>query len=133
MKLRIVLADDNPGALQMLVGILDDTVDIVATAADGNSALRSICEFKPDVAVLDLEMPGLTGIEITKALMEQCPGVAVVICSVHRDSQLIQAALEAGALGYVFKPDCARSLVHAVKAVARRLTFLPTSNISGER
>jgi DNA-binding NarL/FixJ family response regulator len=136
MRLRVVLADDNPGVLQMLSKILGTTVEVVATAIDGNSALQFIREFKPDVAVLDLEMPGLTGIEVTKELREHPPSPAVVICSVHRDQQLVEAALEAGALGYVFKPDCARNLLLAVETVARGLVFhpfVPPDNGCGQR
>jgi two-component system response regulator DegU len=97
----------------------------VATAKDGTAALEAIQKFKPDVAVLDLEMPGLNGIEVTRESRKHLPTLAIVICSIHRNQQLIQAAADAGALGYVFKEDGFRDLVAAVDVVGRGTSFFP--------
>ncbi len=125
MKLRIVVADDSTAFLQILVVLLQEEFSVVATAADGKAALQTIREFTPDVAVLDLEMPGLNAIEITRELMKQSERPAVVICSVHRDQVLIDSARKAGVLGYVFKTDSARDLNLAVRTAATGQTFLP--------
>ena len=125
MRLRIVAADDSGPWLQILRGLLETEFDVVATAVDGKSALDFIRELKPDVAVLDLEMPVLNGFEVTRELMKHPASPAVVICSVHRDRQLIQGAIDAGALGYVFKTDGCRELVEAVKTVAVGRAYLP--------
>jgi len=77
----------------------------------------------PNIIVLDLEMPILNGIEVTRELRKLGPNPAVVICSVESDQEMIEAAQQAGALGYVFKMHMDRDLVKAVKAAARGETF----------
>jgi two-component system chemotaxis response regulator CheB len=85
MKLRIVVADDNADFLRKLVSVLETEFDIVATAPDGESALERIRSCRPDVVVLDLEMPGLNGIEVSSELSKHNPRPAIVICSVESD------------------------------------------------
>jgi DNA-binding NarL/FixJ family response regulator len=124
MKLRVAVADDNADFLNKFISVLETEFDVVATATDGNSALESIRSCAPDVAVLDLEMPGLDGIEVTRELSKHNPRPAVVICTVEKDPDVIEAAREAGALGYVFKPRMAKDLIAAVKSVARGQPFV---------
>jgi DNA-binding NarL/FixJ family response regulator len=124
MKPRIVIADDNAAVLRQFVSILRSDFDIVAAAADGGSALEAIHHFHPDVVVLDIRMPVLDGIELTKILKKESNSPAVVICSVEDDQEFIDAAQLAGALGYVFKTHVARDLVTAVKMAARGQSFL---------
>jgi DNA-binding NarL/FixJ family response regulator len=124
MRLRIVAADDSPTVLEKLISILEIEFEVVKTASDGRSSLEIILRCRPDVAVLDLEMPGLNGLEITKELMKHNPRPAIVICSVENDSDVVDAVLKAGALGYVFKTRAARDLNSAVKAVARGQSFV---------
>ena len=119
MKLRIAVADDHEDFLNELITVLETQFDVVVTARDGKSALASIRSCSPDVVVLDLEMPGLNGIEVTRELSKHTPRPAVVICSVESDPEIIEAAGEAGALGYVFKARIRKDLVAAVKLVAR--------------
>jgi len=96
----------------------------VAAAADGRSALECIRRCQPDVVVLDLEMPGLNGIQITRELCEHPPSPAVVICSVENDLEIIEAARGAGALGYVVKARIGEDLIAAVKSAARGESFV---------
>ena len=124
MKLRIVVADDNANFLSELISVLETEFDVVATAKDGKSALESIHRYCPDVVVLDLEMPVLNGIEVARELSKHDPRPAVVICSVESDPDIIEAAREAGALGYVFKARNRKDLVAAVKSVVRGQSFV---------
>jgi two-component system nitrate/nitrite response regulator NarL len=124
MKLRIVAADNNPIVLEKLVSILKIEFDVVKIAIDGKSSLDIILNYRPDVAVLDLEMPGLNGLEIARELMKINPRPAIVICSVEHDLDVVDAALKAGALGYVFKARAARDLNTAVKSAARGQSFV---------
>ena len=124
MKLRIAVADDNEDFLNELISVLEAEFDVVVTARDGKSALASIRSCSPDVVVLDVEMPGLNGIEVTRELSKHAPRPAVVICSVECDPEIIEAAREAGALGYVFKTRVRKDLVTAVKSVVRGQTFV---------
>jgi DNA-binding NarL/FixJ family response regulator len=124
MKLRIVVADDNAAFLARLVSVLATEFDVVATAADGRSALECIRLCQPNVVLLDLEMPGLNGIEVTRELAKSPSRPAVVICSVETDLELIEAARQAGALGYVFKARVAEDLIVAVKSAADGQSFV---------
>jgi DNA-binding NarL/FixJ family response regulator len=103
MKLRSVVADDNTAFLAKLVSVLATEFEVVATAADGKAALECIRICQPNVAVLDLEMPGFNAIEVIKQLTKYPSSPAVVICSIENDSEVVEAARQAGALGYVFK------------------------------
>ncbi len=125
MKVRILVADDIPESRKAIVTRLRTRFDVIAEQVDGTSALDAIRECRPDVAVLDLSMPELNGIQVTREAVNKQPRLAVLICSVHRDSQLIQAAAEAGALGYVAKVDMFRDLLTAVDTVAAGLPFFP--------
>ena len=118
MKLSVVVVDDNASFLAKLVSILEVEFEVQGTAMDGRSAVEIIVKKQPDVVVLDLEMPGLNGIEITRELMKYNPRPSIVICSVEHDLEVVDAALQAGALGYVFKTHAARDLKLAVKSVA---------------
>ncbi len=125
MTLRIVVADDIPQSLKTIKDVLRGAFDVVGEANDGTAALGTIRKFRPDVAILDLSMPGLNGIEVTRRVLADQPNLAVVICSVHQDPQLINAAVDAGARGYIFKLDLLRDLVPAVEALAHGQSFLP--------
>jgi len=124
MKLRIVVADDNTEFLQKYISVLETEFEVVATAADGQLALESVRRWRPDVVVLDLGMPVLNGIDVTKELMKHQPSPAVVICSIENDPEIFEGARQAGALGYVFKKRAERDLVVAVKSAARGQSFV---------
>jgi DNA-binding NarL/FixJ family response regulator len=124
MKLRLAVADDNADFLSELISVLETEFDVVVTATDGKSALENIRRRSPDVVVLDLEMPLLNGIEVARELSKHNPRPAVVICSVEYDPEIIEAAREAGALGYVFKARIRKDLVAAVKSVVRGQSFV---------
>jgi DNA-binding NarL/FixJ family response regulator len=123
MKLRIIAADDNHKMLAQIVLLLRTEFDVVATATDGIAALECIQQYKPDVAVLDVVMPRINGIELTRTLCQNGHSTHVIICSVENDEETIEAARGAGALGYVFKPRMARDLIAAVKSVAAGRPF----------
>ena len=126
-RVRIIVADDNPPFLQDLVSLLADEFDVVATATDGKSALDLIRRYQPDLVVLDLGMPVLNGIEVTRELAKHSPGV--VICSVEIDPEVVEAARQAGALGYVFKLRVEKDLILAVKLALQGKSFVSPSSI----
>lgn len=116
-KMRVVVADNNATALRALVSALSE-FEVIATANDGRSALNCIQQLQPSVAVLDLNMPELNGIEVTREIMRQRLTSSVVICSLESDPDLVSAAQMAGALGYVVKNRLHQDLVTAVKCVS---------------
>lgn len=127
MKLKVVVADDNPAVLRELVSLLENEFDVVCAANNGQAALDSARRYQPDVVVLDLEMPVLNGIEATRELRKIVPSPAVVICSVETDPEIVEAVQQAGAFGYVFKMRMNRDLIAAVKLAARGESFKSSS------
>ncbi len=118
-KLRLIVADDSPSFLHKLVSLLAVEFDIVATAADGKTALNLIRRYEPDLVVLDMSMPALNGIEVTRELVKNPPGPPVVICSAETDPEIVEAAREAGAVEYVFKARIETDLILAVKSAVQ--------------
>ncbi|MFL5581912.1 MAG: response regulator [Gemmatimonadaceae bacterium] len=117
---RVVLADDHPIVREGIRSLLNAQpgIRVVAEAADGESAVRRVCEFSPDVAVLDLSMPVLGGVEAAERMRQEAPGTRVLVLTVHEDGGYAERVLEAGARGYVVKRAAADDLVNAVRTVA---------------
>ena len=115
-KPRVVIADDFPPFLEALRSVLSPQYDVVATAGCGRSALEAIRYHKPDVAVLDLKMPGLSGIQVAQELAadSECP--VIVICSIENDPDVIKAAQKAGATAYVVKSRLEKELIPALNS-----------------
>src|SRR5258707_13074779 len=121
---KVVVADDNPAVLRQLVLLLEAEFDVVGTADNGQLALECIQRYQPDIAVLDLEMPILNGIAVTRELMKVGLDPAVVICSVESAPEVIEAAQQAGALGYVFRRRMTEDLIMAGSSAARGEPFV---------
>jgi DNA-binding NarL/FixJ family response regulator len=123
-RLRVIVADDNPAFLRELTSLLAAELDVVATAADGKSALNVIRHYKPDVVVLDLQMPELDGVQVTRELAKHPHTPPVVICSVETDPEVVEAARQAGAVAYVFKMRVQKDLLLAVKSAVQGKPFV---------
>lgn len=124
MTPRIVIADDFQPFLESLRSFLRFRFDIVATAECGESALDAIRRYQPDIAVLDLYMPRLTGIQVAEELKKSGPPVAVVICSVETNAVVIENARRAGVKGFVLKSRFETELVPVLKSIVQGL-FIP--------
>ena len=118
---RILLADDHEVVRRGLKLVLESEPDLLVTseAADGATAVRNAMRDDVDVAVLDLSMPGLNGLQATRELTRLRPELRVVILSMHDNDQYLREAMRAGAAGYVLKSDGGQSLVSACRAAAR--------------
>ena len=116
---RVILADDHAVVRQGIRQFLEMSagIAVVAEASDGLEAMRLIREHRPDVAVLDIQMPGQTGIEVTRAVRAERLPVGVLILTAFDDTPYVKAVLEAGANGYVLKTADAADIVEAVRAV----------------
>lgn len=118
-KIKVLLADDHPAFREGLSRLLSEQDDlmIVGEAADGEEAVELVNKLKPDVAVVDVAMPKLSGLEAAKRIKEVCPDTAVLIVSAYDDEQYIINAIEAGAAGYLSKSTRVRELTAAIRAV----------------
>lgn len=121
LPIRVVLADDHAVVRKGIREFLEEEGDIsvVAEAANGAQAVALVAEHQPDVAVLDIQMPGVTGIEATRRIKAEHPGVRVLILTAYDDDPYIFALIQAGASGYILKTADSSDLVHAVRAVHR--------------
>ena len=124
--LRILIADDHAVVRSGLRTILGTRFDwqICAEAENGSQAVALAKRVHPDVAVVDLNMPGLNGLEVAAQLTENLPGIGVVLLTFHYSTSLVNAAWQSGALGFVMKSDADRDLLAAVSAVWRGQRFV---------
>ncbi|MEX2530978.1 MAG: response regulator transcription factor [Gemmatimonadota bacterium] len=124
--LRVIIVDDHGVVLQGLRAVLDqaDDIQVVAEGRDGNEAVSLACEHRPDVAILDVSMPEIDGIEATKLILKRCPEVSILALTRHDDRAHLNRMLEAGATGYVLKQSPAADLVRAIRNVAAGQTYV---------
>jgi DNA-binding NarL/FixJ family response regulator len=124
--LRIVIADDQASVREGLVLLLSGLpgIDVVGAAADGEQALALVAEHHPDAILLDLHMPVLGGIETTRRLVAEHPGVAVVILTTYADDESVLDALRAGARSYLTKDADRADIASALQAAAGGLSVL---------
>jgi DNA-binding NarL/FixJ family response regulator len=124
-RVTCVVADDHPAMLTAVAGILaSDGVEIVGKAADGQDALAQIEEKKPVVAVVDVRMPRLSGIELAKRAAVVSPDTSIVFYTAYGDRALLSEALDVGARGFVLKEAPLQDLVRAVQRVAAGETYV---------
>jgi two-component system response regulator NreC len=130
MPTRILLADDHSLIRQGLRSLLEkEGFQIVSEASDGQEALRSLEKTQPDVAILDISMPILNGVDAARELVKTSPKTRVILLTQHDEDQYVTEALRAGVRGYVLKSQAAENLVHAIQEVCRGSVYL-SPNIS---
>jgi len=125
--IRILLADDHSIVLDGLKRILEDCDDleVVAEADNGEQALRLALEKRPDVAVVDISMPGMDGLEVLSRIKTQAGEIPVIMLTMYEEEQYMFRALEAGARGYLTKRSAPDQLVHAVRRVVDGKRYVP--------
>jgi two-component system, NarL family, response regulator NreC len=125
MAIRVVLADDHILVRQGLKSLLErENFQVVAEASDGQELIRLAETLQPDLAVLDISMPTMNGIDAARELARSCPKTKVILLTQHDEEQYIYEALEAKVKGYVLKSQVASDLVHALREVARGGIYL---------
>jgi DNA-binding NarL/FixJ family response regulator len=117
--LRVVVADDHPFYREGLARLLQDSgIEVVASVPNGEAALQAAEELAPDVVVMDLNMPGMTGTEATRLLCERAPATRVLVLSVSAQEQDVTDAVLAGASGYVLKESSIDEIVAGIRAAS---------------
>jgi DNA-binding NarL/FixJ family response regulator len=124
--LRVFLADDHPVVLAGIKALVtaDVSLEVVGEAADGRTALRLATELKPDIAILDISMPGLNGVKVAELLRTACPSCRILALTVHEDRGYLRQLLELGIAGYMLKRSAAEDLLRAIRAVAKGGIYL---------
>lgn len=121
---RVLLADDNGALLADLCRELEEEFEIVGTATNGQDAVDAVLLLNPDVIVLDISMPLLSGIQAALLIRERNPRSKVLFLTIHESDEYISAAFSAGATGYVTKRRIAHDLVRAIQEVSRGSVFV---------
>ncbi|MDX2205287.1 MAG: response regulator transcription factor [Hyphomicrobiaceae bacterium] len=119
-EIRIALADDHPVVLAGIAALLqsEPDVSVIGMATSGDSALDLIRGTHPDVAVVDISLPGLNGVELARRITRSCPQVKLLTLTVHEDRAYVQPMLHGGARGYLLKRSAAEELVRAIRIIA---------------
>lgn len=136
MAISIIIADDHPVVRMGLRLLLDreKAFQVIGEAADGIETVKLVREKPPQVLILDLMMPGMTGMQVVEKVKQDSPGTRIIILSMHSDRSYISEAMRKGADGYVVKDSLADQIVQAVQAVSAGNTFFPapaSDRISG--
>ena len=131
-RIRVLIAEDHETVRQGLCALLADRpdIEIIGEASNGRAAVERALALKPDVAVLDLSMPEMSGLAATREIKERLPEVAVVAMTRHTDDAYDQELLIAGASGYVLKQSSVEELLNAIRAAAAGERYLDASLVS---
>lgn len=117
----VLIVDDHPLVLSGLRALLEtlDGIEVVGQAANGREAVSLAMSVRPDVVVMDLQMPGMEGVEATREIVARLPGTAVLVLTMHDDDASVFAAIRAGARGYLLKGAAQEDVARAIAAVSR--------------
>jgi two-component system response regulator NreC len=125
-RIRVMLADDHAAVREALAVLINSQPDmqVIAQAGNGDEAVERAREARPDVAVLDLAMPAMSGLEVTMALRDAIPATRILMLTRHGEYHHVQELLRAGANGYVLKQSSSEDLLQAIRVVASGKSFL---------
>src|SRR5919107_5049293 len=119
-SIRVLIADDHPlfrDGMRGLLGSLPD-MEVVGEASSGEQAMELARELQPDVILMDIQMPGINGIEATREILHVSPRIGVLVVTMFEDDDSVFAAMRAGARGYLLKDSSGQEVGHAIRAVA---------------
>ena len=128
-KIRLMLVDDHPVVISGIKNSLADArqIKVVGEVMDGSKVVSAVQKLAPDVLLLDIAMPGMNGLQITRRLAKTSPRVKVVAFTMHDDKEYILEVVHSGAKGYILKDTSTSELIHAIEMVSKGSTFFSPS------
>ena len=126
-RARVVLADDHTLVTEALVGLLSPRFDVVATVADGRALLEAVRDLEPDVAIVDIAMPFLNGLDAARHIREAMSGCKLIFLTMAQDPDLAAEAFRLGAMGFLLKTSAGWELVQAVESALRGERYVTAS------
>ncbi|UTA67090.1 MULTISPECIES: response regulator transcription factor [Emticicia] len=126
-KIKLLVVDDHAIVRRGIINLLEEeeNIEIAGEASDGTEALEGIKELKPDVVLLDLSMPKMTGLEVTRIISQKYPTVKPLIFSMHNNQEYMVSAVENGAMGYLLKDTSKEEILKAISTVAAGQKYFP--------
>jgi ATP/maltotriose-dependent transcriptional regulator MalT/AmiR/NasT family two-component response regulator len=126
MKTRILLVDDHPFTRKGIQAMIntDKSLEVIGEAVDGQDAIVKAVETEPDIIIMDITMPNMSGIEATSEILKKLPSTKIITLSIHSGPQFVQEMLDAGASGYLLKDEVPEELIRAIKKVSKGEMFL---------
>lgn len=122
---NLVLVDDHPmfrKGLRLMIDLEED-LKVIGEANDGLEAIEQVRELKPDIVVMDINMPNLNGIDATRKILEESPKTKVLVLSIHSSQQYVESVLEAGATGYLLKESAPEELIKAIRIICEGKSY----------
>jgi DNA-binding NarL/FixJ family response regulator len=116
--IRLVLADDNPEVLETLTDLLQPHYEVAGALPDGTSVLEQVSALQPDIIILDISLPDMTGFDVVRRLKKDHSGVKIIFLTVHETVDFVRAAFDLDAVGYVFKSRISSDLVEAINTAS---------------
>jgi DNA-binding NarL/FixJ family response regulator len=126
-RMRVLLADDHPRMVSRLTDLLEPEFKVIAVVGDGQSLIETAKSLQPDLIITDISIPILSGIDAAKQILQHTPQTKIIFLTVHTDPDYVHAALELGAVGYVFKSRLVSDLRLAIEEVLEDRTYVSSS------
>jgi DNA-binding NarL/FixJ family response regulator len=124
LRTRVLLVDDHPTALRSFAGMLEEEFEVIGTAPGGLEGVRAEAELHPDVVMLDINMPGMNGLEAARRIRKSGSAARILFLTIHADSDYVEAAMQTGAVGYVLKSRAEQDLVAAIRLSMKGEVFI---------
>jgi DNA-binding NarL/FixJ family response regulator len=116
--IRLVLADDNPEVLETLLDLLQPQYEVAGALSDGTSLLEQVTALQPDIIILDISLPDMTGFDVVRRLKKEHSRVKIIFLTVHENVDFVRAAFDLDAAGYVFKSRISSDLIEAINTTS---------------